>query len=379
MMRIKQDYVSSQYHQIYFTFTASEVNNVFDEVIALYDIKEENTKKQKRYINELVMERIEDIIIEDEITKLDIIPVCGRKYRYLTEINRNKKLLVIVQFCILPEGIQLRFPSKIPSDLFKLPQEIDILKDFTKQILLANEEYDFKETNVVDQKSVVKYTIWYTKDDFVINEIKNQTINIDDVDQPNRLFFLNAKVDDVVVLDEEDGITVKAHIDEIKTKALKKLSNEIVERLNFLNTKTVTEFRQKIRDIFSFSTTVVLLLNYLTEFIMKNDDVIFDEYVINHFMDSEFMPKKKKDVAPYIEDIKKEIIREYIIWIINLNYQDDDVKYMDKIIEEYEFDKILFRNPNRIDSYQNYINRHVFEVRVLEYCIEQKILEIQFL
>ena len=36
---------------------------------------------------------------------------------------------------------------------------------------------------------------------------------------------------------------------------------------------------------------------------------------------------------------------------------------MDKIIEEYEFDKILFNSPHRVDRYQEFVRRRIFEVR----------------
>jgi hypothetical protein len=367
-MKITQDYVSSQYHQVYFVFSKNEINKIFDEVAEDNDLVGKKTQKAKAQLLEAVKEKIENEIVEEELIKLDVIPISFRKHRYLTPLARNRSLLLIAQFCVLPTDLQLKFPSKIPSGIFHVPYENEMIKDFTKQILLMNHQYDLRDANVATKKSLVKYDLYYTKDDFVINEIKDQINSSDDYDNPDEYSFINCKVGDTVILDEDDGIVVKAKVKEIKNRVVRRLSNEIVENLNFLGCKTVTEFRQKIKDIFSFSTTVVMLLNYLADFVLHNGGFEIDRVVIDHFVN--------KDLTE--NEIKRELVKEYIIWIINYNYSDDNnVLYMDKIIEEYEFDKILFNSPHRVDRYQEFVRRRIFEVRVLEYCLEQKILDIK--
>ncbi|MDD4387903.1 MAG: hypothetical protein PHV87_01655 [Bacilli bacterium] len=366
-MKVTHDYISSQYHQVYFVFSEKEINEIFDEVAEENNLVGRLSQKSKKKLLELTKEKIENEVVEEELIKSDIIPISFRKYRYLTPLVRNHNLLLIVQFCVLPTDLQLNFPSKIPNGIFNIPYESQMIKDFTQQILLVNNQYDYRDVKVANNKSYVKYDLFYTKDDFVINEIKDQVNSVEDYENPDEYSFVNCKVGDTVILDEDDGIVVKAKVKEIKNKVLRRLSNEIVENLNFLGCKTVTEFRQKIKDIFSFSTTVVLLLNYLADFILHNGDFEFDQTVIDHFA--------HEDLSEY--EKKRELLKEYIIWIINYNYSDDNILYMDKIIEEYEFDKILFDNPHRVDRYQEFINRRIYEVRVLEYCLEQKILDIE--
>jgi len=366
-MKVTQDYINEQYHQVYFVFSAAETNKIFEEVAEHNDLAGKQTLKTKNILLDLVREKIENDIIEDELMKLDIVPISFRKYRYLTKLAKGTPLLIITQFCILPANLQLKFPVKIPSIIFNIPYEKQVIREFTHQILLANNQFDYEDVEIATKESYVKYDLSYSKDNFIINEITDQVNSSDEYDNPDEYSFVNCRVGDTLILDEEDGIFVKAKVKEIKNRVVRRLTNEIVAELNFLGCKTVTEFRQKIKDVFAFSTTNVMLLNYLADFIIKNGNISFDGPVLSHFAD--------EDIA--LEDIKRELVKEYIIWIINYNSSDDDVAYMDKIVEEYEFDKILFNNPYRVDRYQEFINRRVFEVRVLEYCLEQKILDIE--
>lgn len=375
-MKIKHNYVSPQYHQMYFTFTAGEMKEIFSEVISEHGLSDKAAKKQKKYIKELVMEKIEDDIIEDELSRIDVVPVCSRKFRYLTELSDSAPLLVICQFCILPADLQIRFPTKIAKEIFAIPHEEEILNDFINQILLSHNEFTYQNVTQADKTSIVKYDLTYQKDDFVISEIPDQTIDLGDFTQEQRSLFQDCKIGDTIQLDEDDDIKTIAKVKEIQNKVMNPLSDEVVSNLGFLGLKTAAEFTDKIRKIFEFSTAVVILLNYLAGFVLQTGDITFDEYVIGHFMDGDYAPKKKKDAETYINEIKKEVIKEYIVWVINLNYNDDETPYLDKVIEEYEFDKFLFNNPSRIDSYQDYVNHHAFEARVLEYCLEQKIIDI---
>lgn len=376
-MKIKENYVSRQYHQVYFTFSTNEMKQLFEDVMISRNISIKESKRKAKLITQLVMNKIEDEIIEEELYKLEFVPVCSRKYRYLTEVSKSGPLLVICQFCILPTDIQLKFPTKIPKEIFNIPHEDDVVKDFTNQILIMNNQYELKDVDVATIKSQVTYDLSYTKEDFIISELNDQMIYLDDEDQEERLLFLNSQVGDSIVLDNEDDVVITAKVKRIQNQVTKKLTNKIVEEINFLGTKTISEFHDKILSIFTFSSTVVILINYLADFVIQTGDIEFDEYVINHFMDTEFAPKKKKDIEAYLNEIKRELIKEYIIWVINFNYADDEVLFMNRIIEEYEFEKVLFNSPYRIDSYQEYINRHAFETRVLEYCLDHNIIDIE--
>lgn len=373
-MIVKENPISSQYHQVYFTFSIGTVNNIFDSVIKKRGFTKKELEKNNNLITKLVLEEIEDVIIEEELEKLERIPLSSRKYRYLTEIKRDKPLLVICQFCILSSGIQIRFPAFINLEHLDIPYINEVLQDFTDNLLIQHEEYDEVEFEKATKDSIVTYDLNYVQDSFVLSEVKDMTINLN-LNEAESMLFLNCKKDDIINLDESDSVKVIAKVTKIHKKVVKKLSDELVEKIGFLETKTVDEFNERITNIFKFSTYSIALINYLTEFVLKTKDVKFDEYVIAHFLDNELAPKKKNEVDAYLKEVQRELVKEYIITIINLNYVDVAPRFLSNILEEYEFDKILFKNPIRLNSYQEYVNRRIFETRVLEYCIDNNIVK----
>ena len=56
-MKIKQDYVSDQFHQVYFTFSAREMDEII--LISWRRTVVGTEAKEEKYISELVMEKIE--------------------------------------------------------------------------------------------------------------------------------------------------------------------------------------------------------------------------------------------------------------------------------------------------------------------------------
>lgn len=374
-MKIKQDYVSDQFHQVYFTFSAQEMKEIYDEVMKVHGLSDKEAKKKKKYVEELMMEKIEDDIIEREIMNLDVIPIYGRKFRYLTRISRYNPLLVICQYCILPSDLKIEFPTKIPKKVFEISHVPETVRGIIRQILIENGEYEYRPGEIAKRGSIIKYDIAYKRDDYVISEVENQEINLNDTEQPECALFINAKVGDEIILDEENSVKVIAKVKEIKNLVVNKLTDEIVAKLNFLNTKTITDFNNKITDIITFSGTIIVLLNFLAEYVLESGNIEFDNYVMDFFLDTEYAPKGKKERDKFLAEIKKDLAKEYIIWIINLSNSHIDPIYMDKIYEEYELDKMLFNNPMRIDGYQEFINRHAFEARVLQYCIDNKIID----
>lgn len=374
-MIVKENPISSQYHQVYFTFSIATINNIFDEVIKKHGFSRKDQEKKNKQITKLVMEKIEDEIIENELDKIDQVPVCSRKYRYLTEISRDNPLLIICQFCVLSPDIQLRFPPLVPLELLSVPFIDEVVRDFTENILIQNEEFAEVEIDKATKDSIVTYNLSYVQGDFKLSEINDLTIDLSKEEEES-ILFINCQKNDIINLDESDNVKVIAKVTKIHKMVVKELTDELVKKLNFLNTKTVSEFTQKIVDIFTFSTNSVALINYLTEFVIKSNEIEFDEYVQNHFLDSDLAPKKKSEKNAYMKEVKKELVKEYILMLINLSYSDEEPRFLNNILEEYEFDKILFNSPNRIDSYQEYINKRVFETRVLEYCIDNNIIKL---
>ncbi|MGD9605498.1 MAG: hypothetical protein AB7V00_05030 [Bacilli bacterium] len=375
-MKIKQDYVSPGYHQIYFSFSSLEIQNIYEEVISSYQLGNVKNKKTLKQIDELVMKHIENKVIDEEIEKLDVFPVSWKKYRYLNEVSVNQGLVVICQFCVLPPGTEIQLPSKIPSDILKVSLDRDIFDDFTNQLMIKNNLYEEQKQQVITDGCLITYDISYEKDDFTINHIENRQLSYTTTNQKQFKLFLDKHIGDEVILDIDDEVVVKAKITEITKKVFPELTDDIVTNCHFLNTKTVEELTQKVTDIYQFSTIVILLIDFLAEFVMQNGDLVFDETIINHYWDYQEIPKGIKAQANFKRELTKSIIKEYIIAVINLNYPNDDVLLKEKIHEEYEFDKILFMGFNSIEKYQIYMHRHLMETKVLQYCLDQGIVEL---
>ncbi|MGD9886975.1 MAG: hypothetical protein AB7T03_03310 [Bacilli bacterium] len=375
-MKIKQDYVSSSYHQVYFTFTSLEIQNIYQLMMDRHSLNEGKSKKTQRQLDELVMKHIETNIIDEEINKLDVIPISWKKYRYLNDLMINQSLVIICQFCILPEGVEIHFPSKIPSDILKVTLDHELFLDFIKQLLLNNHLYQEEHQDVVTNDCVITYDLSYEKDDFMINHIANRSLNFSYENQKQFLSFLDKRIGDVIILDNEEDVVVKAKITEITKKVFPKLTDELVQKCQFLNTTTVLELTNKVTEIYQFSTIIMLLIDFLAEFIMQNDDLTFDENVLNHYWGQKEMPKSLQKQKSFKRELTKGIIREYLIAVINLNIPDDNSLYKAKIQEEYEFDRVLFEGFNNINDYQAYMDRHLMETKVLQYCLDQGIIEL---
>ncbi len=375
-MKIKQDYIGSQYHQVYFTFSKTDIQEIYQTVIDGYGLANANTKKEKKAIDDLVMRHIETRIIDVELTKLDVIPVHWKRYRYLNDLSMTDALVIICQFCILPAGLQIKLPSQVPNELLKLPIEEATLKAFYEQLFHDFALYQVVPSEEVDLDCLVTYDLMYVKDDFIINKIVDREIENVSTTKKSFSLFLKKTIGDEVVLDEDEGVVVRGKITKITKKVYPPLTDEIVSTFHFLGMKTVEQLHVKLHEILSFSTSVAVLLDFLAEYIYINGDVVIEDAVINHFWADKELPKAKKLRSAYIKDTSKEIIKEYLIWVINSNFSSSDFALQEKVREELEFDKVLFRDFKRLDDYQEYLNRHLMEAKVLQYCIDQNILEL---
>lgn len=376
-MIVKENPISSQYYQVYFTFSITTVNKLFGDVIAEHGFTRREQEKKIKLITKFVMERIEEELIEPELERIDRVPISSRKYRYLTEVQIDKPVLVICQFCVLSPDIPIRFPHHVPLELLQVPYQDAVVQDFTQSILMKNKEFDEIEVERATQDCIVTYDLAYVQGDFKLSEVNDLTIDLSKQEEES-ILFINCKKDDIINLDESDNVKVIAKVKKVHRIGVKPLTDDLVRKYNFLNTKTVNELRQKIIDIFTFSTLSMVLINYLTDFAMKAEHIEFDDYVKNHFLDNDLAPKKKKDLDAYLKEVTKELVKEYILMIINLNYMEIEPRFLNKIYEEYEFDKIVFNSPNRLDTYQEYVNKRIYETRVLEYCIDNNIVNVTF-
>ena len=188
-MIIKENPISSQYHQIYFTFSIGTVNKIFDDIIEEYGFTSKDQEKKSKLITKMVMEKIEEELIEAELERIDRVPISSRKYRYLTEVRRDRPLLVICQFCVLSPDIPIRFPKHVPTEVFQIPYKDSILEDFANTILMKNNEFTEVEVDRATPDCIVTYDLAYVQGDFKLSEVSNLTIDLNKQEEESILFI----------------------------------------------------------------------------------------------------------------------------------------------------------------------------------------------
>ena len=374
-MKIKHDIISPAYHQVYFTFSPAEMQNAYRLVRDMYSLEKPKSKKAQKQLDEMVVEHLEGLM-DEEIANLDVIAVSWKQFRYLCETSPDQGLVVICQFCVLPPGTEIHFPPKIPTELLHVELDQMIFEDFVKQLLTANHfDYDEPQKKVTD-RSLVSYDLRYMQDDFLINHLENRSISFTTVNQKQFRLFLNKAIGEEVVLDNDDGVLVKAKITGITEKRYPPLSDKLVAQCRFLNTKTVAELTDKVTEIYRYSTIVMVVVDYLVEFIWQTQVFVPDEFVINHFYDSSKIPTNPKEREVFLQGLNKYVIKEYLLSLMDLNYRVDVQKLIKKIQEEYEFDKTLFFGSKSFEDYPEYLERHLLEAKVFQYCLDKGIVEL---
>lgn len=371
-MHIKQDYVSDQFHQMYFEISREEMDDIFAEV---YDENADLVNSREEFIIEAVKEKIELEIIDDEIEDLDVYIIGPKMIKYLTKVERGKSLMGIAQFCILPDNIDLELPTYIPSKFLDTTIETEDLEKTIEQILLKRGYFKVVPSDEVTNETVVTYDLLYKKDDFLINTIKDQTFDMTsenfDIDREK---FIHKQVNDIVPIDE-DEIKVEAKITKIETKLAMPLTDEIVEKLPFLRVATVEGFKKKIKDTLEFGKLLDIIVYYITEFIIQNKQLVFDHYVTDFYQRFARNLDIADDKVEYTSGIQRMLIIEYLSSIIDMKKENDQIKYIDKVEDEQRLAHLLEGEETYFA--ESFFNRRVQELSILNYCLEEKIIDIK--
>jgi len=371
-MRIKQDYVSDQFHQMYFEISSEEMNNIFTDV---YDENADLVNSRDEFIIEAVKEKIEIEIIADEIENLDVYIIGPKMIKYLTKIERGNSLIGIAQFCILPDNIDLELPTYIPTKFLDITIEDEDLENTIKKILLKQGYFQVVPSSEVTNEAIVTYDLLYKKDDFLINTIKDQTFDMTgenfDIDGEK---FIHKHVDDIVPIDE-DEIKVEAKIIKIETKSAMPITEEIVKKLHFSRVITIEGFKKKIKDTLEFGKLLDIIVYYITEFIIQNKQLVFDHYVTDFYKRFARNLDIANDKFEYTLGIQRMLIIEYLSSIIDMKKEDERIKYLNKVEDEQMLAHLLEGEETYFE--ESFFNRRVQELNILNYCLEEKIIDIK--
>lgn len=371
-MRIKQDYVSEQFHQMYFEISVEEMDNIFTEV---YEENADLIDTHTEALMESIKEKIEYEVLMDEIDNLDVYMVGPKMVKYLTKIERGKMLLGIVQFCILPENLDLELPTYIPTKFLDIEITDEDIDKLVNKILLENNYYELSESEIVTKTAIVTYDLCYTKDDLLINQIKDQIFDMaSDNNDIDPLKLEGKKKADKVILDE-DEIVVEARITKIEEKIPSTLTEEIVKRLKFSRVITVEGFKRKIRETVRFGKLLDVIVYYITEFVIQNKQLSFDSYVNNFYLKYAEHCDLTTEKIDYNMGIQRMLIIEYLSAIIDIKYDGDRVEYANKVGDEQILAHLLDGSDLYFDD--SFFERRIQEVKILNYCISEKIVDIK--
>jgi hypothetical protein len=371
-MRIKQDYVSDQFHQIYFEISSVEMDNIFADV---YEENADLVNSREELLIEAVKEKIEFEIVADEIESLDVYIIGPKMVKYLTKIEKGRSLLGIAQFCILPDNVDLELPTYVPTKFLKITVTNEDVTKTINQILLKQGYFQTISDNEVTRDAVVTYNLLYKKEDFLINTIKDQTFDMTsenfDIDGEK---FVGKHVGDIIDLDE-DEIKVEAKITKIEIKEVMPITEEIVKKLHFSRVASIEGFHKKVKDTLEFGKLLDVIVYYLTEFIIQNKQLTFDNYVTDFYQRFAHNLDLTSDKVEYTLGVQRMLIIEYLSSIIDMKNDNDRVKHINKVEDEQILAHLL--DGDEIYFEESFFDRRVQELKILNYCLEEKIIDIQ--
>lgn len=372
-MNLKKEIITNQYAQMYFTFSTREMNQIFSTINKNKSTKEKmGLDEYNEYIDESIKMYIEQLI-EEEIYQNQLFPIGFRKYRYFMEPKLNNPLIVLTQFTTLPiSDFKFDFPKKINIQTVKgkgLKKEID---EVISKILIENSYSKLVESEVVFENSEVHYDLCYVKDGFVIKRIEGQITNLSYDDDINKDAFIGAKVGDNIILDY-DKVNIEANITKIFEEVPMILTDDIVVELNSFECTTVKDFKNKVKQVLEFSELVNNTLKVVLDYVSLAVDFEIDDYAIKHHQS---VTSQKNDRTDIKKQLKHMIIYQYLIVYMAAIFEDDEPRNFDLIQDEFD----LYELMDEIDSdeveYESFIEKRTHEVRILEYCIDKGILDI---
>lgn len=323
--------------------------------------KSSNSEKSKNKYIELV-NKLHSLTIDSIILDIDSVPyqICESILRdiiaHLTEINVIQvlnydasmigkledlaPLTIVYSFPYISGDYAIEYPKTKGNGYLFTNKDVDMIQT---ELLIANNLYKKNKVSVSTEFSDLSFT-YICDDDFSLN-------NCMDINQISEKY--NIEREQLIGLERSNymlsnnlGQKCIINVKEIYDKSVVDLNDEIVKKMNYLNTKTVKELRKKIFDVFSFIYNVNSNVMSIIENFAKVNNFSFDDYCLNH----------------YLKIMEKESIDEDDIYQLKLNYvtaylfhkQDADIeKYFFYIEQEY---KLLYQVKNHVDnmSYEDY-------------------------
>jgi len=345
--------ISNTYYQIYIIIDGKEKKNIINlvkqdlliyqkeqlqEQISLYKSIVKNTnselsiEKYHQLKHELENLNLDNIICDNKdleeglgdnilkdviehIEKLNIIQVLSQDTSIIGSLIDHNPITVIYSFCYISKNHNIKFPLKKGNPYLFTNKDIDMIQT---EILIANKFYKKHKVIYSTEFSDLQFS-YMCEDDMKFNlymdisEIESR-FHID----RNELIGLERNK---YLLKNKENKNCIINIKEIYDKEVYDITDEIVKKINYLNTKTVKELRQKINDIFSFIYNINSNVTSTLQNLADINDFEIDSYVQEHY--------KKISGNEYNDDMYEDIKMNYITSYIFANFE--------CTIEEYFF------------------------------------------
>ena len=168
------------------------------------------------------------------------------------------------------------------------------------------------------------------------------------------------------LLKNKDNQNCIISIKEIYDKDVYDITDEIVKKINYLNTKTVKELRNKIDDVFSFIYNINSNVMSILQNMAKINNFKIDNYVTEHYQK---IMEVDEITDQIYEDIKISYITSYIFATSDITIDE----YFFYLEQEY---KLLYqvKKPEDEMTFDEYVNMKAPYYALYEFFRQKKLV-----
>ena len=374
--------ISESFYQIYIIIDDKEKKEILNDIktelleFQLSELKEQlnlyreilkssNSEKSREKYNDLktkiseininnieidknkIENKICNYIIKDileHIDTLNIIQVFANTPSIIGSLDDNNPLTINYSFCYISLNYEMQYPNIKGNGYLFTEKDIDMIQT---ELLIANGFYKKRKVLYITEFSDIQFSYMWDSENLQdiymdINEFENK-FNI------NKEQLLG-KCRDTYLVKSEQGIEYYITIKEIYDKVVDDINDKIILELNYLETKTIKEFRKKIKEVFTFIYNVKSNVVSISQNIAKINNFNIDEYTKKNYcsiVGCDINDLTQED----IDDIKLSFVTAFVFANHNFNIN----KYYFYIQQEYN---LLFQIKQSSEemSFEDYIN-----------------------
>lgn len=366
-MKVKVDKVSDQYAQMYFGLLKEEVNRAFGVVENAWK-NEEKQQISKEEMIEYVKSDIEDMI-EEQIYLENLMPIGEKQYHYFLEPKIDQPLIVLVKFLTVPlRDCKLTLPKTIDPASIQ-PENIEEDVERIIQVILEKHGYcRMSAAESVTETSTITYDLIYEEDGHIINTVKELYLNMEEEEEIPIEKFLNKKVGDRLLLDQ-DKVNLVAEIKAISKMTPVTLTDMIVAQLDYVETKTVKEFKQKIHEVLYMGNAIHNTMKKVLDEIIIHQAFELDPQALAFFKKYEGAGLSDAEAE---KELKSMIFYRYLVAFITGIKTEAEETGLLFIGEEFDLLCLCDEEMNTDEEFEFYLNKRIPEIWVYQYYITEQ-------